>query len=77
MVNNAADAVETANPFVQGAISFTDTWGPVLKKLEAFQSIGTHLSEIHPYAKMAWSILNFIPMVNLFHSKSLAADEDM
>ena len=50
MVDNAADAVETANPFVQGAISFTDTWGPVLKKLEAFQSIGTHLSEVTPFS---------------------------
>jgi len=50
MVNNAADAVETANPFVQSAISFTDTWGPVLKKLEAFQSIGTYLSEVTPFS---------------------------
>jgi hypothetical protein len=50
MVNNAADAVGSANPFIQGAISFTDTWGPVLKKLEAFQSIGTHLSEVTPFS---------------------------
>ena len=49
-VDNAADAVETAIPFVQGAISFTDTWGPVLKKLEAFQSIGTYLSEVTPFS---------------------------
>jgi hypothetical protein len=50
MVDNAADAVETANPFVQSAISFADTWGPVLKKLEALQSIGTHLSEVTPFS---------------------------
>jgi hypothetical protein len=31
---------------VQGAISFSETWGPILRTLEAFQSVGNRLSEV-------------------------------
>jgi hypothetical protein len=43
----AADAVQTAGTLVQGAISFTETWGPILEKLKAFQVIGNYLSEVN------------------------------
>ena len=36
-----------AGPLVQGVISFTETWGPILEKLEAFQVIGNYLSEVN------------------------------
>ena len=43
----AAEAIQTTGPLVQGAISFTETWGPILEKLEAFQVIGNYLSEVN------------------------------
>ena len=38
--------MQTADPFVQDAISFSKTWDPILKKLEAFQSVGSYLSKV-------------------------------
>jgi len=61
VIGGAVDAVQTADAFVPGAVSFSETWDPILEKLKALQTIGDHLSEIHPYAKLAWSILTFIP----------------
>ena len=95
MVADVTGVVQAADSFVQGAVSFTETWSPILDKLEALQRIGDCLSEVspfiaffildisqpatkvHPYAKIAWSILNFIPKVNLFHSKLVSANEEM
>ena len=42
-----AEAIQTTGSLMQGAISFTKTWGLILKKLEAFQVIGNYLSEVH------------------------------
>ena len=43
----AAEAVQTTGLLVQGAISFAETWSPILEKLEAFQVIGNYLSEVN------------------------------
>ena len=92
MVADVTGVVQATDSFVQGAVSFTETWSPILDRLEALQRIGDCLGEVspfiaffildifqpatkvHPYAKIAWSILNFIPKVNLFHSKLLYAN---
>src|SRR5271155_699611 len=46
LVTDAAVAVQTTDAFVQGAISFAETWDPILKKLEALQSICKALETI-------------------------------
>ena len=46
VIGGAVDAVQTADPFVQGAISFSETWAPILEKLKALQSVGNYLSEV-------------------------------
>ena len=46
MIGGAVDIVQTADPFVQGALSFSQTWSSILEKLKAFQSIGNDLSEV-------------------------------
>ena len=56
IVTDAAEAVQTTDTFVQGAISFAETWDPILKKLEAFQSIGNYLNEVSPF--LAFFILD-------------------
>ena len=48
MIGGAVDAVQTADAFVQGAVSFSETWDPILEKLKALQSIGNYLSEVMP-----------------------------
>ena len=39
MIGGAVDAVQTA-------VSFSETWDPILEKLKALQSIGNYLSEV-------------------------------
>ena len=39
-------AVDAVQAFVQGAVSFSETWDLILEKLKALQSIGNHLSEV-------------------------------
>jgi hypothetical protein len=46
VIGGAVDTVQTADTFVQGAVSFSETWGPILEKLRALQSIGDYLSEV-------------------------------
>ena len=58
IATEAAEAVQTTDAFVQGAISFAETWDPILKKLEAFQSIGNYLSEVSPF--LAFFILDMV-----------------
>ena len=38
-IGGAVDTVQTADPFVQAAVSFSATWDPILEKLKALQSI--------------------------------------
>ena len=46
-ISVAAEAVQTTGLLMQSAISFTETWSPILEKLEAFQVIGNYLSEVN------------------------------
>lgn len=48
MVADIAEGVRTVDTFVPDVTSFAETWGPILKQLEAFQSIGNYLSEVSP-----------------------------
>src|SRR5271155_6047012 len=58
LVTDAAVAVQTTDAFVQGTISFAETWDPILKKLEALQSIGNYLSEVSAF--LAFLILDMV-----------------
>lgn len=46
MIDGAVDAVQTTDTFMQGAVSFSETWDPILETLKALQSIGNYLSEV-------------------------------
>jgi hypothetical protein len=46
IIGGAVDAEQTADPFVQGAVSFSGTLGGILEKLKALQSVGNYLSEV-------------------------------
>ena len=46
LIGGVVDAVQTTDAFVQGALSFSETWSPILEKLKALQSIGNYLSEV-------------------------------
>jgi hypothetical protein len=41
-------AIQTADTFVQGTISFIETWDPILKKVKTFQDIGNYVREVSP-----------------------------
>ena len=45
-IGGGVDAVQTPDAFVQGVVSFSETWDPILEKLKALQSIGNYLSEV-------------------------------
>ncbi|KAI0311907.1 hypothetical protein OF83DRAFT_1068066, partial [Amylostereum chailletii] len=38
-----------------------DIWKPLLEKVSTFVELANGIAEVHPYAKMAWSVLSFIP----------------
>ncbi|KAF8508838.1 hypothetical protein JB92DRAFT_2832202 [Gautieria morchelliformis] len=40
-------------------------WDPLLEKIKLFSKIVDGISEVHPYAKMAWSILSSVQKVDL------------
>ena len=58
LVTDAAVALQTTDAFVQGAISFAETWDPILKKLKALQIIGNYLSEVSVF--LAFFILDIV-----------------
>jgi hypothetical protein len=47
---NAAQAIESADAFVQRIIPFAETWEPILQRLQAFQDIGNYVSEVNPFS---------------------------
>ena len=47
---NAAQAIESANAFVQCIIPFAETWGPILQRLKAFQDIANYVSEVNLFS---------------------------
>lgn len=50
VIDSASKFVQSVDPAVQKAISFSDSLGAVMKKLEFIQSVGDHLSEVSPFA---------------------------
>ena len=47
---NAAQAIESADAFVQRIIPFAETWEPILQRLQAFQIVGNYVSEVNPFS---------------------------
>ena len=47
---NAAQAIESADAFVQRIIPFAETWEPILQRLKAFQDIGNYVSQVSPFS---------------------------
>ena len=47
---NAAQAIESADAFVQRIIPFAETWEPILQQLKAFQDIGNYVSQVSPFS---------------------------
>ena len=43
---NAAQAIESADAFVQRIIPFAETWEPILQRLKAFQIVGDYVSQV-------------------------------
>ena len=48
MLQNTSQLVQTIDPTVHNAISFSDTLATILKSLESLQNLGDHLSEVSP-----------------------------
>ncbi|KAI0259304.1 hypothetical protein BC834DRAFT_1045384 [Gloeopeniophorella convolvens] len=46
---------------LDGVDNLYDTWKSVIDKIQWVVDVTDKIAEIHPYAKMAWSILSFIP----------------
>ena len=47
---NAAQAIESADAFVQRIIPFAETWEPILQQLKAFQIVGNYVGEVSPFS---------------------------
>ena len=47
---NAAQAIESADAFVQRIIPFAETWEPILQRLKAFQIVGNYVSQVSPFS---------------------------
>ncbi|KAI0261969.1 hypothetical protein BC834DRAFT_1034652 [Gloeopeniophorella convolvens] len=61
LVRTIADSVIQAPDQLSRAGDFCTTWGVVIDKISGVVGVLDKVSELHPYAKMAWSILSFIP----------------
>ncbi|KAI0258783.1 hypothetical protein BC834DRAFT_1036205, partial [Gloeopeniophorella convolvens] len=60
VINIANDAEQA--PTALGQIrDIYDTWSEVLARIRWVVDCTDNIAEIHPYAKMAWSVLSFIP----------------
>ncbi|TDL15113.1 WD40 repeat-like protein [Rickenella mellea] len=51
-------AVDKANDGIGQLTALNDTWQPLLAKLKSFSDLVDKIAEVHPYAKMAWSVLS-------------------
>ncbi|KAI0258821.1 hypothetical protein BC834DRAFT_962945, partial [Gloeopeniophorella convolvens] len=61
VVKTLADSATQAPDQLSRAGNFCATWGVVIDKISGVVDVLDKVSELHPYAKMAWSILSFIP----------------
>ncbi|KZT54193.1 WD40 repeat-like protein [Calocera cornea HHB12733] len=56
----ASDALQPIKDALTGIIvkGIESSWEPLLDRLEAFTKMMDAITEVHPYAKMAWSVLS-------------------
>ncbi|KAF8726639.1 hypothetical protein AX14_007619 [Amanita brunnescens Koide BX004] len=54
-------AIDTSVATATVIKSLSDTWDPLLQKVELFTKLVDGIAEVHPYANMAWSILSAVP----------------
>jgi hypothetical protein len=47
---NAAQAIESADAFVQRVMPFAKTLEPILQQLKAFQIVGNYVSQVSPFS---------------------------
>ncbi|KAI0263383.1 hypothetical protein BC834DRAFT_887042 [Gloeopeniophorella convolvens] len=62
------DFMEAANEVpdnLERIVDFYDTWNVTLKNVQWIVGVVDKIAEIHPWAKMAWSILSCIPKVSI------------
>ncbi|KIM79211.1 hypothetical protein PILCRDRAFT_74639, partial [Piloderma croceum F 1598] len=79
------EAVDTSAAVLNDIKSVSDTWGLLLQKIKLFSELVDSISEVHPYAKMAWSILSaahkarplyVIKVIDLKFSQTILAQVD-
>ncbi|KAJ7635109.1 hypothetical protein FB45DRAFT_1057034 [Roridomyces roridus] len=56
-ITDVANLASTADSVVQNALSVQDTWEPLLEKINIVVRIADDVAEIHPYAKVAYSVM--------------------
>jgi len=64
-IGRGEDAVSSLNTVVNEITGRVGSWQPLLEKLQLFKDVVDKITEVHPYAKMAWSILSAIPQALL------------
>ncbi|KIM86900.1 hypothetical protein PILCRDRAFT_815342 [Piloderma croceum F 1598] len=57
-INQIQEAADTSATGLNNIQSVSATWGPLLQKVKLLSELVDSIAEIHPYAKMAWSILS-------------------
>ncbi|KAI0258779.1 hypothetical protein BC834DRAFT_1036203 [Gloeopeniophorella convolvens] len=60
-VTSMANYAEQASGVLDQAKSIYDTWSVVLTRMRWIVDCTEKIAEIHPYAKIAWSVLSLIP----------------
>ncbi|KAI0274597.1 hypothetical protein BC834DRAFT_839720 [Gloeopeniophorella convolvens] len=60
-----AEYIDRAPSAVDQAMDLWDTWSAALERIDWIVTVCAEVAEVHPYAKMAWSVLSFIPQALL------------
>ncbi|KAI0311587.1 hypothetical protein OF83DRAFT_1251440, partial [Amylostereum chailletii] len=60
-LGGAGSFVDTAQTTFGGLALYSDTWEPLWRKVGLCVNLADGIAEIHPYARIAWSALSFIP----------------
>jgi hypothetical protein len=58
-----ANDITTASNVIDSVVSVYKTWEQAVATIKAVLVVVDKIAEVHPYAKMAWSILSVIPKV--------------
>ncbi|KAG9310836.1 hypothetical protein JVU11DRAFT_8689 [Chiua virens] len=54
----AGSTTNTAANVVTELLSFENTWGILLQRMELFNKIVSGIAEVHPYTSLAWSVIS-------------------